>query len=136
MQEVAEAVREEVDQGRAAVLGRVVDVKGFSTLPGDGLVAIDAQGEQHGDILGRPGAEKLRAAAAAMLASTDPGLERVTISIHGPEIAEIGLSCGGQADVLLQPVGAIPRALWDLLSSRAPAALLTRIEGPGAGPAA
>jgi hypothetical protein len=31
-----------VREGRAAVIGRVVDVKGFSTLPGDELVAIDA----------------------------------------------------------------------------------------------
>ena len=137
MQDVAEAVRTQVREGQEAVVGRVVDVKGFSTLPGDVLVSVDAAGVQHGELLGRPGAERLQAAAAALLGrGGTPGLETVTISIHGPEIAEIGLACGGQADVLLQPVAAIPATLWDLLADRAPVALLTRIAGPGAGPAA
>lgn len=136
MQDVANAVRRGVREGRAAVIGRVVDVTGFSTLPGDELVAIDAAGSRYGDLLGRPGAERLEAAASAMFAAGLSGLETVTIEIHGKEVAEIGLSCGGRADVLLQSVGAIPETLWDLLASRAPAALMTRIEGPTAGPAA
>lgn len=136
MQDVAAAVRTQVEEGRQAVLGRVVDIKGFSTLPGDGLVAIDDRGTQYGDILGRPGAERLQAAASALLAGGPPRLETVTVAIHGKEVEEIGLACGGQADVLLQPVASIPGQLWDLLAARAPAALLTRIEGPGAGPAA
>jgi xanthine dehydrogenase accessory factor len=136
MQDVAAAVRKGVEEGRQAVLGRVVDVKGFSTLPGDGLVAIDDGGTQYGDILGRPGAERLQAAASALLAGGPLRLETVTVAIHGKEVDEIGLACGGQADVLLQPVAAIPGQLWDLLAARAPAALLTRIDGPGAGPAA
>jgi xanthine dehydrogenase accessory factor len=87
-------------------------------------------------MLGRPGAARLRAAAGAMFAAGVPGLESVTISIHGQDVAEVGLSCGGQAEVLLQPVSAIPSVLWDLLADRAPAALLTCIAGPAAGPAA
>lgn len=118
------------------MVGRVIDVKGFSTLPGDVLVAIDAAGVQYGEVLGRPGAERLQAAASAMFAGGEPRLESVTIGIHGKDVAEVGLSCGGQAEVLLQPVAAIPDALWDLLADRAPVALLTTIEGPAAGPAA
>jgi xanthine dehydrogenase accessory factor len=136
VQEVADAVRQQVREGRQAVIGRVIDVKGFSTLPGDVLVAVDGAGTQYGEILGRPGAARLQAAAASLLAAGDsPGLETVTIAIHGKEVAEVGLSCGGQAQVLLQPAGAIPDVLWELLAGRAPAALLTRIEGPLAGPA-
>jgi xanthine dehydrogenase accessory factor len=135
VQEVGEVIRREVQQGRAAVLARVVDVKGFSTLPGDGLVAIDEGGGLHGDILGRPGAAKLQAAAAIMFGQPTPTLDTLTIAIHGKEVAEVGLSCGGQAEVLLQPVDSIPVVLWDLLCSRAPVALVTRIEGPGASPA-
>ena len=37
MQDVAEAVRQGVRGGQEAVVGRVIDVKGFSTLPGDVL---------------------------------------------------------------------------------------------------
>jgi xanthine dehydrogenase accessory factor len=134
--DVVEAVRRGVREGREAVLGRVVDIKGFSTVPGDGLVAIDATGVQYGEVLGRPGAERLQAVASAMFAAGPARLETVTVKIHGKEIAEVGLSCGGQADVLLQPVAAIPGEFWELLAERAPVALVTRIEGPSAGPAA
>jgi xanthine dehydrogenase accessory factor len=122
--------------GRRTVLGRVIDVKGFSTLPGDGLVAIDSAGTQYGDILGRPGSARLRAAAATMLSDAAPRLETVTIAIKDKDVEEIGLACGGQAEVLLQPVASVPSELWDLMASRASVALLTRIEGSGAGPAA
>jgi xanthine dehydrogenase accessory factor len=136
MQEVAETVRAEVGQGRSAVIGRVVDVKGFSTLPVDELVAICHDGSQHGDLLGRPGAQKLGAAAAEMFGSGTDRLRSVGIEIHGKEVEEVGLACGGRAEVLLQPAQAIPPELWDLLAARAPAALITRIEGPGAGTSA
>jgi xanthine dehydrogenase accessory factor len=134
---VADEVRKAVQEGREAVIGRVVAVKGFSTLPLDELVAIDNAGNQHGDILGRPGAEKMGAAAQTMLdpgrGSPDGGLQTVTVEIHGPQVAELGLSCGGQAEVLLQSASAIPSRLWDLLAARAPVALITRVEGAGAG---
>lgn len=136
MQDVVEGVREGIRTGQAAVVGRVIDVQGFSTLPGDGLVAIDSDGRQYGEILGRPGSAHLQAAAAAMFSAPAPGLETVTIAIHDKEVAEIGLACGGQAQVLLQSVASVPAELWDLLAERAPVALLTRIEGAGAGPAA
>ena len=136
MQEVAEAVRRGVREGQQAVVGRVIDVKGFSTLPGDVLVAVDSDGTQYGEVLGRPGAERLQAAAAAMFAAGTSSLETLTIGIHGKEVAEVGLSCGGQAELLLQPVATIPEMFWELLAGRAPVALLTRIQGPGAGPGA
>ncbi len=135
MQDVVEGVRNGLRTGRAAVMGRVIDLKGFSTVPGDGMVAIDATGTQYGDILGRPGAAQLKVAAEAMLSGGEPGLETVTIAIRDKDVTEIGLACGGQAQVLLQPVASVPAQLWDLLAGRAPVALLTRIEGAGAGPA-
>jgi xanthine dehydrogenase accessory factor len=135
VQDVVEGVRNGLRSGRPAVMGRVIDLKGFSTLPGDGMVAIDATGTQYGDILGRPGAARLKVAAEAMLSGADPGLETVTIAIRDKDVTEIGLACGGQAQVLLQPVASVPAQLWDLLAGRAPVALLTRIEGPDAGPA-
>jgi xanthine dehydrogenase accessory factor len=133
MREVAEKVQAEVGQGGSAVIGRVIDVKGFSTLPVDELIAIYPDGSQHGDLLGRPGAERLGAAAAEMFGSGADRLKSVGIEINGKAVEEIGLACGGRAEVLLQPVEAIPTELWELLASRAPAALITRIEGPGAG---
>lgn len=133
MQQVAEVVRRSVGEGRAAVVGRVIALKGFSTLPVDELVAIDDAGAFHGELLGRTGAEKLGAAASTMLVGAKR-LETVHVTIHGPTVKELGLACGGQADVLLQPADAIPSQVWSLLSERAPVAMVTVIDGPAAGP--
>ncbi len=134
MQEVAEVVIREIGQGRQPVIGRVIGLKGFSTVPVDELVAIDASGRQHGNLLGRPGAERLVHEVAEMRKSPDSGLRVTTVDIHGPEVSELGLACGGRAEVLLQSTASIPSELWALLAARAPAALVTRIEGEGSGP--
>jgi len=136
VQEVAEAIRKGAAAGRSALVGRVIDVTGFSTMPVDELIAIESDGSQHGEILGRPGAERLGVAAAEMFGSGASALQAVAVEIHGKEVEEVGLSCGGRAEVLLQAADAIPSHLWDLLANRAPAALITRIDGPGAGPSA
>lgn len=136
MQDVVEAVRKATSDGRDVAIARVVGVKGFSTLPTDKLIAIDDRGVQTGDLLGRTGAERLGAGAAQLFAAGGDTIESVVISIHGKQVAEMGLACGGQAEVLLQPAAAIPDQLWELLASRSPVALLTRVDGPGAGPAA
>jgi xanthine dehydrogenase accessory factor len=134
VQDVAELVRERVAQGGSAVVGRVIELKGFSTLPVDELIAIDGDGTQHGDLLGQHGSAKLAPVAAEILAGGGTTLAEVPVEIHGSAVAELGLACGGRAQVLLQPTAGIPQELWTLLSSRAPAALVTRISGPDSGP--
>jgi xanthine dehydrogenase accessory factor len=128
MQDIAEAVRRSDGQ---AVVARVIGVKGFSTLPVDELIVIDREGRQEGDLLGRPGATRLAASAGEMLAaeSGSSGPRIIEISIHGKEVDEIGLACGGQAEVLMQRTASIPDQLWSLLADRAPAALITPLGG-------
>jgi xanthine dehydrogenase accessory factor len=128
------ADRLQAASGRAAV-GRVIDLKGFSTLPVDEMVVVDEHGTIHGDLLGRPGADAIGAVAKMLLDGPDR-LETVIVEIHGPEVQELGLACGGRADVLLQPVDCIPEQFWVALDERAPIALVTIIDGPGAGPEA
>ncbi len=41
---------------------------------------------------------------------------------------EARLTCGGQAEILLQPLHTVPARWWDLLSQGADAALITRID--------
>lgn len=119
--------------GRRAVWARVVGLQGFSTWSGDELVVLDDTGRLSGDILGRYGAGLVSEAGADVLAG--PGtLFRLVIEVHGPRIVEAGLSCGGQADLLLQPTGTVPDQLWAALEQRSPVALVTRIDGPAAGP--
>ncbi|MDA8047864.1 MAG: XdhC family protein [Actinomycetota bacterium] len=146
--------------GRRTLIGRVIELKGFSTLPVDEMIVLDDEGRLHGDFLGRPGAERLGAAARGLFGGEpglgtvggepglgtvggepglgtvggEPGLGTVGISIHGPQVQELGLSCGGQANVLLQPTSAIPARFWVGLAERAPVALVTVIDGPAAGP--
>jgi xanthine dehydrogenase accessory factor len=49
-------------------------------------------------------------------------------------VDELRLSCGGQAQLLVQPASGVPMDLWDALIERSPVALVTRVEGPTAGP--
>lgn len=114
----------------SAVFARVIDLEGFSAWSADELVAVRETGEQAGDILGRYGAEQLQAVA---LASELPALRRLTLEVHGARVAEVGLSCGGQAELLVQPADTVPDELWAALADRVPVALLTRLDGPAAG---
>lgn len=135
MEQVAETLRKTAAAGQRAVVGRVIELKGFSTLPLDEMVVIDEEGALHGDLLGRPGAERLTAAARDLFGPGQaPRLETVGVSIHGPDVQELGLSCGGQADVLLQPAASIPDQFWSAMAERTPAALITVIDGPAAAP--
>lgn len=120
--------------GRPAMVGRVIDISGFSTWPGEELIAVDAAGERRGAILGVPGSQSI-SRRVGELSAGEAGLEVLTIEIQGAEVSEAGMSCGGSAQVLLQPSWSIPPALWAALVERSPAALVTRIEGPSAGPA-
>lgn len=131
-QQVAETLRKASQEGRPAAVGRVIGLKGFSTLALDDLVAVDSTGALHGEMLGRAGREALGPAGAELLAGP-ARLATVTISVHGPAVTELGLSCGGQADVLLQPADQVPTQVWERLAGRAPVALVTVVEGAGSG---
>jgi xanthine dehydrogenase accessory factor len=134
LQHVAIAAQRWLAAGRPAALGRVVELRGFSTWPGGTLVVADGEGGVAGDVLGRFGEPAVTAGAQAMLRAGAPTLGRAVIDIHGAAVAEAGLSCGGQAEVLLQPASQVPAQLWSELARRAPVALVTRIDGPSAGP--
>lgn len=130
--DVAEGIRSWRAGGVPGVFARVLSLQGFSSWAGDELVAW-AGGQQYGDVLGRYGAEQLAAAGEASLAA-GPRLDRLVIDVHGSRVAEAGLACGGQAELLLQPTTAVPDSLWNALAERAPVALITVIDGPQAGP--
>lgn len=123
------------DGPRPAVAARVVDIQGFSTWPGDELVIVDHSGIRHGGVLGSAGAASVLEAAQPLLEDEGNGLATAVVELHGAAVADAGLSCGGRADLLLQPTSTIPSELWACLAARAPVALLTRVEGPLRGPA-
>lgn len=132
MQEAVEALRKAAGEGQGAVVARVVEIEGFSTRPGDDLVAVDSAGSLHGSVLAGLGSEQLREAAASLLEAGTKVPALVAIDIGDRDAVSAGLACGGRARMLLHPSDVIPSRLWDLLASRAPAALLTRVDGEGA----
>jgi xanthine dehydrogenase accessory factor len=131
--QVAAELKEWQERGVRAAFARVVELEGFSSWSADELVAVSEGGSCLGEILGRYGTEQVVAAATSAL--DGPGaLSSLTVEVSGPAIEAAGLSCGGRAGLLLQPADAVPAELWSALASRAPVALVTRVEGPGAGP--
>jgi xanthine dehydrogenase accessory factor len=132
--DVAKAVLAVEAEGRTAVVGRVVDIQGFSTWAGDELVVVDDAGTQHGWVLGKVGGRRVRAAARAMLAESPSTLATIEVEVQDADVIEAGLSCGGRVQLLLQSANAIPSVLWTRLAERAPVALLTRIDGSDRSP--
>jgi len=127
--DVANRLRASGPEG--SVTARVVDIQGFSTWAGDELVVVDRDGVLHGTLLGSAGAARVLAASRPLLDSGRPELATAVVEVHGEAVAEAGLSCGGRAELLLQPTDTIPPALWALLAGRSPAALVTRVSGTG-----
>ena len=108
--------------GPDALVYRVVDVRGFSS-------------RFTSDLAVRDGAELLGAVLGGLaddqLADAQPGI--VTVGVGDAEAAIAGLSCGGQARVLVQPLADVPAEFWSLLQRREPALLLTRLTGDSVG---
>lgn len=127
MRELADTARRwAAPGGPAAVLARPVTERGFGPRrPADALL-IDADGTCHGTLY-RGAFDRQLADEAASLA---PGhTARVcAVSVHEDGVKEAGLTCGGQAEILLQPLPAVPARWWELLAAGADAALITRLD--------
>ncbi|MFF3582494.1 XdhC family protein [Streptomyces mirabilis] len=126
MRELADTARRWAAQGRPAVLARPITEQGFGPRhPSDALL-IDEDGNRQGTLYRGAFDDHLAAEAAAL----PPGhTARVCeVAVHDDEVKEARLTCGGQAEILLQPLHTVPARWWDLLSEGADAALITRID--------
>ncbi|MFJ1530907.1 XdhC family protein [Streptomyces mirabilis] len=126
MRELADTARRWAAQGRSAVLARPITEQGFGPRhPADALL-IDEDGNRQGTLYRGAFDDHLAAEAAAL----PPGhTARVCeVAVHDDEVKEARLTCGGQAEILLQPLHTVPARWWDLLSEGADAALITRID--------
>lgn len=136
-----EQILEWNSSGKQSAFARVVELEGFSAWAGDELVAINADGEVRGEILGPLGSERIGAAGARLLSGAGAGETlgggetaggqpmELTIEIHGKDVAANGLSCGGAAHLLLQRSAEVPSSFWDALGARRPVALVTDMTG-------
>jgi xanthine dehydrogenase accessory factor len=117
---------------RSVWLARVVSVTGMgSNEPADAAVLVS----------GRPPVGRLLSGAAddaltsaVTLAAGDGGNARlIDLTVGDAEAVAAGLTCGGQAKVLLQPATDLPDRLWELLSARTPVCVVSDLEGPHVG---
>lgn len=125
MRELVETARRWVAEGRAGFLARPVTEEGFGPRDPAGAVLLDARGECVGALYNGVFDAQLVAEAGAM---ADGETARVCqVSVGSGEAVEARLTCGGQAEVLLQPLAAIPAEWWELLGEGAGVALVTRL---------
>ncbi|MEV6056527.1 XdhC family protein [Streptomyces sp. NPDC052107] len=126
MRELAETARQWAAQGRTGVLARAVTERGFGPRRPADAVLIDQDGHCHGTLYRGAFDAYLAAEAAALPADHTAAVREV--SVHDDEVKRAGLTCGGQAEVLLQSLRTVPARWWDLLAEGADAALITRLD--------
>ncbi|POX50122.1 xanthine dehydrogenase [Streptomyces sp. Ru71] len=127
MRELAGRARQWAAEGRAGVLARPLTERGFGPRrPADALL-IDADGRCHGTLY-RGAFDRRLADEAAALTASGHGARVCAVFVHDDEVRQARLTCGGQAEILLQPLSAVPARWWELLAEGADAALLTRLD--------
>ncbi|MFC9295158.1 XdhC family protein [Streptomyces sp. NPDC057011] len=125
MRELVETARQWVAEGRAGYLARPVTEQGFGPRDPAGAVLVDARGECVGALYNGVFDAQLVAEAGAMAAGDSARV--CEVSVGAGEAVEARLTCGGQAEVLIQPLTAIPAEWWELLGEGAGVALVSRL---------
>ncbi|MER7764060.1 XdhC family protein [Streptomyces sp. NPDC097619] len=129
MRELVGTAREWVAEGRTGFLARAVTEQGFGPRVPGGAVLVDPEGGCAGSLYRGVFDAQLVAEAAAVPAGDTARV--CEVSVHGAEAEAAGLTCGGQAEVLLQPLESVPEEWWRLLGEGAGAALVSRLDEAG-----
>lgn len=105
--------------GRGAVLATVVETWGSAPRPVGSQLAIAGDGEMAGSVSG--GCVEGSVIVAAMDALQDGKPRMLEFGVSDDSAFAVGLACGGQIHVMIEPVGAVlPEAmLADLVAARA-----------------
>ncbi|MGW1890453.1 XdhC family protein [Streptomyces sp. NPDC002004] len=126
MRELAETARRWAAERRRAVLARPITEQGFGPRRPDDALLVDAGGESAGSLY--RGAFDARLAAETAAVPADGSARVCTVSVQTGEAEAARLTCGGRAEILLQPLHTVPVAWWDLLADGAGGALITRLD--------
>jgi xanthine dehydrogenase accessory factor len=133
MRELLHAIERWKAGGVPAALVRTVEVKGFGAAQYDNAMVVGRDGQRAGEVL--RGVSD-RSVASVVDAVLDDGTARlVDFTLAEPDADGAGLSCGGQARLLVEPVAALPELLWDEVRVGHTVALATVLDHPGAKPA-
>jgi xanthine dehydrogenase accessory factor len=123
--EVLRRIRTWRDTGRPVTLVRVVGLRGISGQQGTTLAALTPDEPIAGTVLS--------GVADALLGPVERG-RLLSLRIGDEQAGGVGMSCGGVAQLLLQPLEEVPAQAWQLLADREPMCLVTELDGDEAGP--
>src|SRR4051794_23685006 len=115
--------------GHAAVAVRTVHLDGLGATDTGELAIVDHSGVRAGEILGGVLDDALTAEARGQ----STGVRLVELDIDGDDAIAAGLTCGGHASVVLQPIDQVPGRWWDAVAAREPVALVTNLDDPHLG---
>uniref|UniRef100_A0AAU2JVU5 XdhC family protein n=1 Tax=Streptomyces sp. NBC_00049 TaxID=2903617 RepID=A0AAU2JVU5_9ACTN len=125
MRELAGTAQQWVAEGRAGYLARPVTEQGFGPRDPAGAVLVDARGECVGALYRGVFDAELVAEAGALGAGKNARV--CDVSVGAGEAVDARLTCGGQAEILLQSLDSVPAEWWELLGQGAGVALVTRL---------
>jgi xanthine dehydrogenase accessory factor len=125
-QQVLSRIRDWQQAGRQVTVIRVVALRGISGQQGSPLAALTPGEPIAGTVLSGVADERLGAVERGTL---------LQLHVADDEAGRAGMSCGGSAQVLLQPLAEIPSLAFEALDRREPVCLVTELDGSGtAGP--
>ncbi|WP_367319455.1 XdhC family protein [Streptomyces sp. HUAS ZL42] len=127
MREVADTARRWAAEGRTAVLARPLTEKGFGPKRPEDALLVDEAGHCRGSLY-RGAFDRQLVAEAAALVESGAGARVCEVAVHDDAVKEARLTCGGQAEILLQALHTVPARWWDLLAEGADAALVTELD--------
>jgi xanthine dehydrogenase accessory factor len=111
--------------GRNAFVARTVQLSGFGASEATEIAIIDRHGVRAGGLLGGSLDEALTKAVIDTDDST--GASLLHVDVDTPSAAKAGLTCGGRATVVLQPLDHVPTRWWHARETRRPVALVTNL---------
>jgi len=123
-----------LDAAKPAVLVRIVEASGFGAAQRERAVLVLPDGTWAGSILrGVSDAEvdRLTMTVLGLGDRVDASREQL-VRVTDADASACGLSCGGRARLVAQPLTSVPRGLWDAVCDGRPVVLATLVD---AGPA-
>src|SRR2546427_9922008 len=131
MRDVMTDVEAWLEQGDPVAGGSVTSAWGSAPRPAGSRMAISQSGKIAGSVSGGCLEGEVFEQAQAILKGRPPSLSHYGVS---DDLAwTVGLSCGGEIDVLVEPLGQVHRDLMDALAAEHPVVLKTDVgERPGA----
>jgi xanthine dehydrogenase accessory factor len=129
--ELVDVVNEWRSEGLRVALIRPIDAVGFGARwPGEAL-ALASDGRRAGGVLGGAVDDAVLPLAADVAAGREPFPIRIDVPVDAHGAAACGLSCSGEAHLLVQDADHIPADAWAAFADGRPVAVITHLGGAG-----